>query len=65
MLTPAQKLEAIKAFGLIAMTAGGSELKINWAMSLLEQGVETENLCVLASLLNPLNDIDLFTEASV
>ena len=59
MLTPAQKLETIKAFGLIAMTVGGSELKVNWAMSLLEQGVETENLCVLASLLKPLNEFEV------
>ena len=59
MLTPAQELETIKAFGLIAMTVGGSELKVNWAMSLLEQGIETENLCVLASLLNPLNEFEV------
>ena len=58
MLTPAQELETIKAFGLIAMTLGGSELKVNWAMSLIEQGVATENLCVLASLLNPLNECE-------
>ena len=59
MLTPPQKLETIKAFGLIVMTVGGSELKVNWAMSLLEQGVETENLCILASLLKPLNEFEV------
>ena len=59
MLTPAQKLETIKAFGLIAMKVGGSDIKVNWAMSLLEQGVETENLCVLASLLKPLNEFEV------
>ncbi|MEG3753732.1 hypothetical protein [Psychromonas arctica] len=59
MLTSTQELETIKAFGLIAMTVGGSKLKVNWAMSLLEQGVETENLCILASLLNPLNEFEV------
>jgi len=59
MLTPSQQLETIKTFGLIAMAVGGGEYKVSWAMSLLEQGIETDNLAVLASLLPPLNEFEV------
>jgi hypothetical protein len=58
MLTESQKLETYKALGQVAMCSGGSEHKIAWAMSMLEQGVETESLAILATLLKPVNEFE-------
>ncbi|MGZ9898344.1 hypothetical protein [Shewanella gaetbuli] len=58
MLSESQKHETYRALGLAAMCSGGSEHKISWAMYLLEQGIETENLAILATLLNPVNEFE-------
>ena len=58
MLSESQKIETYKALGQVAMGCGGSEYKCAWAMSLLEQGVETENLAILATLLKPVNEFE-------
>ena len=58
MLSESQKIETYKTLGLVSMCSGGSEFKIKWAMSLLEQGVETENLAVLATMLKPVNEFE-------
>ncbi len=59
MLSESQKIETYKALGKVAMCSGGSEHKVSWAMSLLEQGVETEKLVILATLLKPLNEFEV------
>ena len=53
-----QKRETYRVLGLAAMHSGGSEYKISWAMHLLEQGVETSSLAILASLLSPVNEFE-------
>ncbi|MGI3001482.1 hypothetical protein ACRTDJ_00005 [Shewanella algae] len=58
MLSKQQKHETYRALGLAAMNSGGSEHKISWAMYLLEQGIETEHLAILATLLNPVNEFE-------
>ncbi|AUI88117.1 hypothetical protein BS333_17295 [Vibrio azureus] len=58
MLSESQNIETYKMLGQVAMCAGGSEFKISWAMSLLEQGLETENLAILATLLKPVNEFE-------
>ncbi|WP_444912530.1 hypothetical protein [Microbulbifer sp. PAAF003] len=58
MLSNDQKLETYRVLGLTAMFSGGSEYKIAWAMYLLESGIETENLAVLATLLKPVNEFE-------
>jgi hypothetical protein len=58
MLSESQKIETYKALGQVAMGCGGSEYKCAWAMSLLEQGLETQNLAILATLLKPINEFE-------
>lgn len=58
MFSDSQKIETYKALGQIAMVSGGSEYKCAWAMSLLEQGVDTPNLAILATLLKPINEFE-------
>ena len=58
MFSESQKIETYKALGQIAMGGGGSEYKCTWAMSLLEQGVDTPNLAILATLLKPINEFE-------
>ncbi len=58
MLSESQNIETYKMLGQVAMCSGGSEFKISWAMSLLEQGLETENLATLATLLKPVNEFE-------
>ncbi len=53
-----QKRETYRVLGLAAMHSGGSEYKISWAMHLLEQGIETSSLAILASLLSPVNEFE-------
>ena len=59
MLNESQKIETYKLFGLVAMYSRGSEYKVTWAMSLLEQGLDTEHLAILATLLKPLNAFEV------
>ncbi len=58
MLSESQYIETYKMLGQVAICPGGSEFKISWAMSLLEQGLETENLATLATLLKPVNEFE-------
>ena len=53
MFSESQKIETYKAMGQIAMVCGGSEYKCAWAMSLLEQGVDTPYIAILATLIKP------------
>ena len=58
MLSQMQKHETYKVLGLAAMSSTSSKHKISWAMTLLEQGVEAENLSILATLSNPVNEFE-------
>lgn len=60
MLSELQKIETYKVLGKVAMggRASGSKHKVAWAMSLLEQGVETNSLAILATLLKPVNEFE-------
>ncbi|MCX2524439.1 hypothetical protein [Larsenimonas rhizosphaerae] len=58
MFTESQKIETYKMLGQVAMCSGGSEYKIAWAMSLLEQGVASPNLDILATLSKPVNEFE-------
>ena len=58
MLTEQQYIDTFKAMGLIAMETHGGEAKVNWAMSLLEQGVETDSLSILATLKKFINEFE-------
>lgn len=58
MLSDSQKIETYKVLGQVAMGCGGSEHKCAWALSLLEQGIETENLAILATLQKPINEFE-------
>ncbi|MCE2573746.1 hypothetical protein [Motilimonas eburnea] len=58
MFSDSQKIETYKALGQIAMSSGGSEYKCAWAMSLLEQGVDSPSLVILATLLKPINEFE-------
>lgn len=58
MFNKSQKRETYRVLGLAAMCSGGSEYKVSWAIYLLEQGIETEHLAILASLLNPVNEFE-------
>ena len=59
MLTDLQKLETYKMLGLISLCSGGGEHKIKWAMYLLENYIESENLAILATLLKPINEFEV------
>jgi archaellin len=59
MLTEIQKIATYKMLGLITLCSGGSEHKMNWAMNLLENNIETENLAILATLLKPINEFEV------
>ncbi len=58
MLSESQKIGTYKALGQVAMGSGGSEYKCAWALSLLEQGLETPNLAILATLMKPINEFE-------
>lgn len=58
MLSESQQVETYKVLGLVAMYSGGGH-KVAWAMSLLEQGVDTKNLAVLATFIQPLNEFEV------
>jgi hypothetical protein len=59
MLSELQKIETYKCLGAVGMVSGGGEFKISWALSLLMQNVETENLGILATLLKPVNEFEI------
>ncbi|MES2826067.1 MAG: hypothetical protein V4732_20875 [Pseudomonadota bacterium] len=59
MLTEFLKLVTYKMLGLISLCSGGSDHKIKWAMYLLENNVESENLEILATLLKPINEFEV------
>jgi len=40
------------------LSSRNSDVKINWALQLIEQGVETSNLLILASLPTPANEFE-------
>ncbi|MCE2596674.1 hypothetical protein K6Y31_17945 [Motilimonas cestriensis] len=58
MFSESDKHETYRVLGLAAMCSGGGEYKVDWAMYLLESGVETENLAILATLLKPVNEFE-------
>ena len=58
MLTSQQKILTYKTLGLIAMTSGGGERKVKWAMTLLEEGVESETIAILATLQKFINEFE-------
>ncbi|MFO6422969.1 hypothetical protein [Motilimonas sp. KMU-193] len=58
MFSDSQKIETYKVLGQIAMGSGTSEYKCAWAMNLLEQGVDSAHLAVLATLLKPINEFE-------
>lgn len=58
MFSESQKIETYKAMGQIAIVSGGSEYKCAWAMSLLEQGVDTPYIAILATLIKPINEFE-------
>jgi hypothetical protein len=57
--TDSQKEETYKTLGLAAMHSGGAEYKVSWAMYLLEDGIETDDLLILATLLKPWNEFEV------
>ena len=58
MLSEQQKIDTYKTLGLIAMDSGGGQLKVDWAMRLLEQGIETQSLAILATLQKFINEFE-------
>nr|WP_159063805.1 hypothetical protein [Thaumasiovibrio occultus] len=58
MLSKPQQHETYRVLGLAALHSDGSDHKVAWALDLLQQGVETPHLAILATLLSPVNEFE-------
>lgn len=58
MLTEKQRNITYRVLGLTAIRQGGAEFKVEWALSLLETGLGSDNILILASLLAPLDEFE-------
>ena len=59
MISESQRHETDIMLGRAAMSPVGGEHKIAWAMSLVEQGVMSEALIILAGLSHPMNNFEI------
>ena len=59
MLSESQRHETDVMLGRAAMRPIGGEHKIAWALSLVQQGVMSDALIVLAGLSHPTNDFEI------